>query len=312
MSRIRFMSMVPPPALRWNEVPVEARELYILKGYRPLSVGVVKSLASAFALHNETLNIWTHALPLIYFAWWTILDLGDARSLQAPGSHHPLYAYIIGVLTLFAVSTGAHLLMSVSWRWRQVCFMLDYAAISFYGVATARAYYHYTGNTEHSTKWYLLATSAAALAATFACCWTRVSQPKSAHYIRTLSFFLPFAFASLPALSRLYVDAYFRLRFLKHVFLLVCGAAVKVSKVPERFAPGTFDIFGHSHQVFHVLVFLGIREQFWIVMDDVKQVESSSSSSPISAFGPLAVLAALMLITLAFFSARGDTPKKNK
>lgn len=29
------------------------------------------------------------------------------------------------------------------------------------------------------------------------------------------------------------------------------------AKVPERFAPGRFDVWGSSHQIFHVCVLLG-------------------------------------------------------
>lgn len=32
------------------------------------------------------------------------------------------------------------------------------------------------------------------------------------------------------------------------------GAIIYMSKVPERCKPGTFDICGHSHQLFHFCV----------------------------------------------------------
>lgn len=35
------------------------------------------------------------------------------------------------------------------------------------------------------------------------------------------------------------------------------GAGFYVSRVPERFKPGWFDLAGHSHQIFHVLVVMG-------------------------------------------------------
>lgn len=35
------------------------------------------------------------------------------------------------------------------------------------------------------------------------------------------------------------------------------GANFYQAKVPERFAPGRFDVWGHSHQIFHVCVLLG-------------------------------------------------------
>lgn len=40
-------------------------------------------------------------------------------------------------------------------------------------------------------------------------------------------------------------------------FLYVTGAAFYISRMPERWMPGAFDIAGHSHQIFHVFVVLG-------------------------------------------------------
>lgn len=38
--------------------------------------------------------------------------------------------------------------------------------------------------------------------------------------------------------------------------LYILGAAIYAARVPERLKPGTFDIWGSSHQIFHVLVVL--------------------------------------------------------
>lgn len=39
--------------------------------------------------------------------------------------------------------------------------------------------------------------------------------------------------------------------------LYATGAGFYVSRIPERWKPGAFDIAGHSHQIFHVFVVLG-------------------------------------------------------
>ena len=36
--------------------------------------------------------------------------------------------------------------------------------------------------------------------------------------------------------------------------LYILGAGIYAARVPERVWPGRFDIVGHSHQIFHVLV----------------------------------------------------------
>jgi len=39
--------------------------------------------------------------------------------------------------------------------------------------------------------------------------------------------------------------------------LYATGAGFYVSRIPERWKPGAFDLTGHSHQIFHVLVIGG-------------------------------------------------------
>lgn len=38
--------------------------------------------------------------------------------------------------------------------------------------------------------------------------------------------------------------------------LYILGAGIYAARFPERLRPGTFDIWGSSHQIFHVLVVL--------------------------------------------------------
>ncbi|TKY73151.1 Heptahelical transmembrane protein 2 [Spatholobus suberectus] len=39
--------------------------------------------------------------------------------------------------------------------------------------------------------------------------------------------------------------------------LYATGAVFYVTRIPEQWKPGAFDIAGHSHQIFHVFVALG-------------------------------------------------------
>jgi adiponectin receptor len=38
--------------------------------------------------------------------------------------------------------------------------------------------------------------------------------------------------------------------------LYITGAAIYAARVPEKWSPGKYDIWGSSHQIFHVLVVL--------------------------------------------------------
>lgn len=41
-----------------------------------------------------------------------------------------------------------------------------------------------------------------------------------------------------------------------HGVLYIVGASIYAVRIPERWAPGKFDIWGNSHQIFHVLVLI--------------------------------------------------------
>lgn len=48
-----------------------------------------------------------------------------------------------------------------------------------------------------------------------------------------------------------------------HGVMYLVGAGLYAARVPERWAPGRFDIWGSSHQVFHVLVLAAAGTHFW-------------------------------------------------
>merc|ERR1712038_1491733 len=92
-------------------------------------------------------------------------------------------------------------------------------------------------------------------------CWSQVSPDHSSGPARVFSFAAPFFVGSAPAFLRYYsctanplssIDVIFSERYTWHLFYMVAGAVINAAKVPERFLPGCFDIYGHSHQLFHV------------------------------------------------------------
>ena len=44
--------------------------------------------------------------------------------------------------------------------------------------------------------------------------------------------------------------------------LYIVGAGLYAARVPEKWSPGSFDIWGSSHQIFHVLVVLAAASHF--------------------------------------------------
>jgi adiponectin receptor len=44
--------------------------------------------------------------------------------------------------------------------------------------------------------------------------------------------------------------------------MYVIGALLYMARIPERLSPGTFDYFGASHQIFHVLILLAAASHY--------------------------------------------------
>ncbi|KAJ1494637.1 hypothetical protein T484DRAFT_1926888 [Baffinella frigidus] len=57
-----------------EDVPSQlAFNKFVLKGYR-MKLTPAQCLWSMFRLHNETINIWSHTLPILYFVWIFMTD----------------------------------------------------------------------------------------------------------------------------------------------------------------------------------------------------------------------------------------------
>jgi len=55
--------------------------------------------------------------------------------------------------------------------------------------------------------------------------------------------------------------------YLAEGLLLLLGAFFYATRIPESIRPGTFDIWGNSHQIFHVLVVLATVVQLYGILD---------------------------------------------
>ncbi|EAZ20642.1 hypothetical protein OsJ_36258 [Oryza sativa Japonica Group] len=52
--------------------------------------------------------------------------------------------------------------------------------------------------------------------------------------------------------------------------LYALGVAVYAARVPERWFPGRFDLVGHSHQLFHLLVVAGAYAHYLGALEYLK------------------------------------------
>nr|XP_033815368.1 membrane progestin receptor epsilon [Geotrypetes seraphini] len=300
------------PLLRWDQVPDDFVECFILSGYRKLHCTAQECLASIFQPTNETLNFWTHFIPLVMCLskFGRLFFLATDLPFHHP-SLLPLWCYASGVVLTFAMSCTAHVFSCHSLRLRTAFFYLDYASISYYGFGSTVAYYYYLlpqltlldsnamtpylrGAGWHVDYAQLLRLYSSfvlpvafvlAVTCTFACCQSRAGDCAYPFAVRTFVFVMPLSMACPVMIESLLFDLQRKnptlfLYFYRRYFWLLVAAFFNVSKIPERIQPGLFDIVGHSHQLFHIFTFLSIHDQMFYVEDGLGQFLKSPPAAP--------------------------------
>ncbi|XP_068164040.1 membrane progesterone receptor epsilon [Antennarius striatus] len=171
---------------------------------------------------------------------------------------------------------------------------------------------------------YLPLASCVAIICVLSCCNTRQSWTKHRYVIRTFVFLLPFFVSSTPIFYRLltrspYANAPSSLAastsghtfFYRHCLWLLVSAMVNISKVPERLAPGWFDIMGHSHQWFHCFTFLSILDELEMIKSEVRAILLYPPPAPpsrlpgptaASTYGVMLLLQATIISIIMWFS----------
>ncbi|XP_060887394.1 membrane progesterone receptor epsilon [Labrus mixtus] len=132
---------------------------------------------------------------------------------------------------------------------------------------------------------YIPSACMVAIICILSCCNTRQRWRKHRYVIRTLVFLLPFLVSSTPVFYRLLTRSPYSSTsssftasnststfFYRHCFWLVVSAVFNISKIPERLAPGRFDIWGHSHQWFHCCTFLSILDELHMIKAEVRAI----------------------------------------
>ncbi|XP_028560753.2 membrane progesterone receptor epsilon-like [Podarcis muralis] len=155
-----------------------------------------------------------------------------------------------------------------------------------------------------------------ALFCTLACCSTRHQWPRYRYLIRTLVFLLPFGVVSIPVFRKLWwggggaAGGHGTGRFfLRHCFWLLASGIFNVSKIPERFSPGKFDIWGHSHQWFHCCTFMSILDELHMIRGEIRELGAGLPLLPraptfLSTFGVMLLLLTLLASIVGWFGLR--------
>ncbi|XP_067347925.1 membrane progestin receptor beta-like isoform X2 [Channa argus] len=272
-----------PHTVRDVDVPPLFRERFIVSGYRPVGLSWRHYVLSLFQIHNETLNVWSHLLAaacvLVRFMMFTMLQGGGILGFRLQGpedqgfsidvSSLPLVLYVLSAVIYLSCSAAAHLLQSHSEQGHYSLFFLVYVGVGIYqyGCALALCLYSSDAAWTQSTI-FLPAAAILAWICCTTCCYAKLHFHRPYPLRRKLCQVVPMAMVYLleisPVAHRLATYSWttssaLPLHLVQVLFLL--AAFFFSCPIPERFSPGRYDIIGHGHQLFHILLSFGTLAQ---------------------------------------------------
>ncbi|KAF2687541.1 HlyIII-domain-containing protein [Lentithecium fluviatile CBS 122367] len=251
----------------WHDIPHWLQDNhYIISGYRPSTNSYKKSFKSLSYLHNETVNIYTHLVGAVL----ALIGSGVIYSILSPRYESAtkedvlvFSCYFLGAIACLGMSATYHTISNHSHAVAIWGNKLDYLGIVFliWGSFIPVLYYAFQSEL-HLMRTYAAMITTLAAGTSIAATHPRFRSP-ALRPVRALMFVAMGLSAIFPVLHsiNLYGVAHMRKSIgldwvVLQGFLYILGAGLYASRFPERIKPGRFDIWGSSHQIFHVLVVL--------------------------------------------------------
>jgi adiponectin receptor len=251
----------------WDELsPWRQDNHYIQSGYRAQSNSYIKSWKSLLYLHNETVNIYTHLVGAVLAALSSIVLYNTLSPRYSTATHEDVLVfacYFASAIACLGMSATYHTIQNHSHPVATFGNKLDYLGIVFliWGSFIPVLYYAFGSEPElRRTYWTMITTLAAGTS--IACVHPTFRTPALRPF-RALMFVLMGLSAVIPVLHGVKMYGVEHLRrsigldwVVLQGVLYIAGAGIYAARVPEKWAPGKYDIWGSSHQIFHVLVVL--------------------------------------------------------
>ncbi|XP_077216741.1 heptahelical transmembrane protein ADIPOR2-like [Tasmannia lanceolata] len=258
---------------------------------RDLFLGFSRSIPAP-TLKNISENLMPDLLVKRHVSQANTIQLamegGDPRE-RVP--RWPWFIFLSGSMSCLACSGLSHLLACHSKRLNLFFWRLDYAGISLMIVSSFFPPIYYAFLCHPLPRFFYLSTiTFLGLLAILTLLAPALSSPRFRPFRAVL--FLAMGFSGIvPAAHALVLNWDHTSCHVALAYELVMGLAYAVgagfyvTRVPERWKPGAFDIAGHSHQIFHVFVVAGALAHYaatlvlldWRDRSSTCQVDASSN-----------------------------------
>ncbi|XP_061991525.1 heptahelical transmembrane protein 1 isoform X3 [Rosa rugosa] len=288
------------------ELPEYMKDNEFILNYYRADWPILEALFSVFRWHNETLNVWTHLIGFVLFVGLTMANLwevpqvadllgffnrstfsaaanvshnfsAEMNNIASPGDRlsvalWPFYVFLAGSMFCLFSSSICHLFSCHSHPLNVLLLRIDYAGITTMIITSFFPPIYYIFQCD--PRWQFIYLGGITIMGI--CTIITLFSPKlSSSKFRT---FRALLFASLglfgivPAVHASVVNWGNPKRDITLVYevamalFYLTGTGFYITRIPERWRPGCFDLAGHSHQIFHVLVVMGALAHYAAIL----------------------------------------------
>jgi predicted membrane channel-forming protein YqfA (hemolysin III family) len=269
--------------LKFNQVPPIFVEPYILNGFRSIHQPWSYYWKSLFHKHNETINVWSHLIGILYIGHLFIYYYKHLNFFENAHSW-PFAVSLCTAILMFMCSAFAHLLHSKSESIHMTCFLIDFIGVSLHGFGSGFLQIYYC-----APQWYyeiikyhyVFILLILGILACFLNCFAQYYYHRPYPPIKRICQFFPcgllWIYSITPLIIRLSSSNILSnpplICHLVQIILFLFGAILFGFDLPQCFWPGAFDFIGQGHHLFHLCIYSITVCQMHGVYWDYKELE---------------------------------------
>ncbi|KAJ1911096.1 hypothetical protein H4219_006043 [Mycoemilia scoparia] len=254
-----------PLTLTWDEIPVWMRDnMFIKTGYRAPTFSYSGCFRSLTYIHNETGNVWSHflgGLSFIIMIFSTYYYVFPKFSEIHWTDITVTYTFMLGAVVCLFLSASFHLFSCHSEHVQVAWNRCDYLGIVVLIVGSFVPTIFYAFYCHVHLKAFYIGLILFLGAGTAVMTVTPKFNSKEWRVIRAVTFVSLGLSGVFPLIHSLITFGWTHtISALQLVYLIpmalfyIVGAFIYGARIPERWWPGKFDIWLHSHQIFHYFV----------------------------------------------------------
>ncbi|CAN8103995.1 unnamed protein product [Discula destructiva] len=270
--------------LLYDELPEWAKHNeHIHSGWRVESNSYKECLKSMCYIHNETGNIYSHFLAAVWMvvlgSWWSFYA-NDRYPATGSDDAIVFFLFILGGTVCYLLSTAYHVFSNHSHVTHVFCLKLDFVGILIVtaGCFPPGLWYTFPCASRETKFIWITVDLVAQLLAALAALFSKSFQAPKMRPLRAFVFSFMASSAFVPIIVKIAQVGWTRANteygaslYGWTIFIYLCSVTIYALRITETWKPGAFDIWGHSHQIFHVGMAIGLTVHFMAFFRAVDQ-----------------------------------------